>query len=92
MLFTKINSDPSIHVRLAAIDAVTLFSNRKDVQTQLVNALLNQESPLVQVALIDQIMVIREKNALTALKMLIQNQETQSDVKDYAEEKLQELI
>ena len=92
MLFTKINSDPSVHVRLSAIDAVSLFSSRKDVQTQLVNALLNQDSPMVQIALIDQIMSIREKNALTALRMLIENQETLPDVKKYAEEKLHALI
>ena len=91
MLFSKINSDPSVHVRLAAVDAVTLFSQREDVQVLLTNSLINQESPLVQVAIIDQLIAIREKNGLAALKLLIESNETQPDVKTYAAEKLREL-
>ena len=91
MLFSKINSDPSLSVRLAAIDAVSLFSNREDVQALLTNSLMNQTSPLVQVALIDQLMYVKEKNALNALKLLIENQDTQSEVKTYASQKLKEL-
>jgi hypothetical protein len=91
MLFSKINADPSVPVRLAAIDAIALFSDREDVQTLLINSLLNQDSPLVQIAIIDQLTYVREKTALTALKMLIENQDTQPDVKRYAEKTLQEI-
>ena len=91
MLFSKINTDPSVPVRLAAVDAVALFSDRENVQTLLINSLLNQESPLVQVAIIDQLNMVREKTALKALKMLIESQDTQSDVKTYAEKILQEI-
>jgi hypothetical protein len=91
MLFSKINTDPSMPVRLAAIDAIALFSDRDDVQTLLINSLLNQDSPLVQIAIIDQLTYVREKTALTALKMLIESQDTQPDVKRYAEKTLQEI-
>jgi hypothetical protein len=91
MLFSKINTDPSVSVRLAAVDAVALFSARNDVQTLLINSLLSQNSPLVQIAIIDQLTYIREKTALTALKILIESQDTQPDVKRFAEKTLQEI-
>lgn len=91
MLFAKINTDPSVSVRLAAIDAVALFTSRDDVQNLLINSLLNQESPLVQIALIDQLISLKEKKALSALRILIESQETEREVKTYARRRLHQL-
>ncbi|MFC1569503.1 zf-HC2 domain-containing protein [bacterium] len=67
-LFEHINQDPNINVRLAAVEALYLFSNQKDVYNQLIISFSKQTSPLVQIALIDLMTDIRERKALRALK------------------------
>lgn len=90
-LFEKIESDPNVNVRLAAVDALVLFREHEVVQTRVVESLKAQDSPMVQVALIDLMMVIREHKALEALKSLIGDEHVNPDVKAYAEQKSLEI-
>ena len=70
---------------------MALFSEREEVQALLINSLMNQESPLVQIAIIDQLIYVKEKKSLSAVKMLLENQDTQPDVKTYLVERLKEI-
>jgi hypothetical protein len=90
-LTNTLNSDSNINVRLAAVDALMLFSDQPGVLDQLILSLAHQESPLVQVALIDLLIGIQEKKSLQALKNLIQTQDVDPEVKKHAEDKMKDL-
>jgi hypothetical protein len=90
-LFDTLNSDPNINVRLAAVDALYLFYNFPLVKEGLPKTLLTQDSPLVQVALIDLIVSVRERQAIESLKNLIQTETLNPDVRQHAEMGLQKI-
>jgi hypothetical protein len=91
-LVNTLNTDPSVNVRLAAVEALYLFRNQPSVRDSLTNSLALQDSPLVQVALIDLLVEIREQRAAEALKTLIKNEKLNPDVKKLAEQGIKQLI
>jgi len=90
-LFKAVDSDPNPNVRLAAVDALYLFRDRPGVRESLVRSLSVQSYPLVQVALIDFLVEVREAKAVAALKKLIEAGELTPDVKKRAEQGLQQI-
>ena len=91
-LVNTLNTDPNPNVRLAAVEALYLFRNQPGVRDSLVNALAVQDSALVQIALIDLLVEIREQRASEALKALIQTEKLNPDVKKLAERGIKQLI
>jgi hypothetical protein len=91
-LISTLNTDPNANVRLAAVDALYLFRGHPLVKDSLVQSLVVQDSPLVQVALIDLLVEIREQRAADALKQLIKDNRLIPQVKQRAEQGLQQLI
>lgn len=67
-----LRSDPSVDVRLAALDALSRYGKRPDVSRSLVEALATEQSPMVQVALIDVLVDLHNANAVEPLKRLEQ--------------------
>lgn len=90
-LMNTLNTDPSVNVRLAAVDAMAVFGNVPGVADELTLSLARQESPLVQVALIDLLVIIQEKKAIDALRNLIKTQDVNPSVKEHAENKIQDF-
>ena len=91
-LLHTLNNDQNVNVRLAAVDALYLFRNDPLVKTGLNQALITQTSPLIQMALIDLIVNIRERQAIEALRTLIQSESINADVKQKAEQGLEGLL
>lgn len=91
-LVKKLDDDPNVNVRLAAVDALYLFRDDPAVKESLIRSLAKQESPLVQVALIDLLVEIRERRAADALKQLIGNVKLAPQVKEHAELGLKQII
>jgi hypothetical protein len=91
-LVNKLDGDPNVNVRLAAVDALYLFRGDPAVKESLIRSLARQESPLVQVALIDLLVEIRERRAADALKQLIGNAKLAPQVKEHAELGLKQII
>ena len=91
-LFDAVDSDPNPNVRLAAVDALYLFRDRPGVSERLVRSLSVQAYPLVQVALIDFLVEVREARAAEALKLLIERDELTPEVKKRAEQGLKQII
>ncbi len=83
-LLNTLNHDPNVNVRLATVDAMYLFSNRPTVRQGLIESLTRQDSPLIQIAIIDLLVDIREKQAIKALRQLIENESLNPDVKKRA--------
>ena len=92
VLIDTMDNDPNVNVRLSAVDALYLFSREPLVKEGLIRSLARQESPLVQIALIDLISAIREKRAVRALKDLIKQEKLNPQVKKEAERSIQTLI
>ena len=90
-LVRALNEDPSVNVRLAAVDALYLFAGLPGVKDDLVGSLARQRSPLVQVALIDTLVNVREKRALEALKLLAADEALEPGVRKKAESGIKEL-
>jgi len=64
--------DPSVDVRLAALDALSRHAGQPQVKKTVVDALQEQQSPLMQVALIDQLVEWRDGDAAAGLAKLRQ--------------------
>jgi hypothetical protein len=62
-LIDTLQHDANTNVRLAALDALEKFSGESRVRQAMVNALPSQDSPLVQIALIDALVHMRDKSA-----------------------------
>ena len=90
-LFKAVDTDPNPNVRLAAVDALYLFRDRPGVRESLVQSLSTQAYPLVQVALIDFLVEVREARAVEALKNLVEAGELTPEVKQRAEQGLKQI-
>jgi hypothetical protein len=91
-LLHTLNNDPNINVRLSAVDALYLFAGHPLVREGLVQSLQKQTSPLVQVALIDLMVQIREKQAVNSLKKLLQNKDLNPAVQRRARLSIDQLL
>ena len=84
-LLATLDNDPSVNVRLSAVDALYLFSDREEVRTSLTASLSRQTSPLVQIALIDLLVSLKEKQAAAALKKLLTDKKLIPEVQQRAQ-------
>ena len=63
--------DPNVNVRLASIDALARFADEQQVRQGAVDALLQSaSSPMVQIALIDFVVGVRETSSIETLKKI----------------------
>ena len=83
-LLHAVNHDPNVNVRLAAVDALRKFAGNPEVRNTLDQALTRQDSPLVQIALIDLIVDVRDKAAGPSLLALEHAPAVNKDVKERA--------
>jgi hypothetical protein len=90
-LLHTLNNDPNVNVRLSVVDALYLFYGNPIVKEGLIRSLSEQTSPLVQVAIIDLIINMRERKAIESLKNLIQTEQLDPEVKQHAESGIQML-
>ena len=90
-LLTTLDHDSNVNVRLAAVDAVRNFTDNPVGRKGLVQALAKQDSPLVQIAILDQIVELHEKSAVTAIQFLLSGQDVNPDVRQRAQWALKRL-
>ena len=84
-LMTTLNYDENENVRLVTLDALIELADNPKVRTGLVQSLLKQESPLVQVALADAMVKLQEKGSVKQMKELLQKDNLNSSVKSKIE-------
>jgi hypothetical protein len=90
-LLQTLDNDPNLNVRLAAVDALYLFMNQPGVKDQVLTSLAHQDSPLIQAALIDLVVSVRERRAVEALRLLLQDKNLNPQVKQKAIRGIQQL-
>jgi predicted anti-sigma-YlaC factor YlaD len=69
-LLDALRHDANVNVRLASVDALQRFATRDIVRRAAVDALNTQNSPLVQMALIDFVVETKDRTALGTLRRI----------------------
>lgn len=90
-LLHALRFDSSVGVRLAALDALTRHSNQPLVRSGILETLPTQQSPMVQVALIDALVEMRDRTAVGQLQRVQQNADVNPAVRQRAEWAIQKL-
>lgn len=84
VLVKTLNEDPNSNVRMASLDALSKFYAQPNVKKALLESMKFQKDPVVQIALIQLLVQMKEKNILSDLQKLIDQPGTMKAVKDEA--------
>ncbi|MBC7925573.1 MAG: HEAT repeat domain-containing protein [Bryobacteraceae bacterium] len=87
-LLRTATTDNNVDVRLAAVDSLRNFADSAVARRGLINALSKQDSPLVQVSIIDALVELREKTAAPALRTMAKSPELNASVQKRISEAL----
>jgi hypothetical protein len=90
-LLDTLMHDPNVNVRLATIDALERFASQDVVRRGTIEAVDRQMSPLVQIALIDFMVKVHERESIGTLRRLSQDPQVNAAVRARAVWGLQQL-
>jgi anti-sigma factor RsiW len=90
-LFHTLRFDNSVDVRLAALDALGRYAGRPEIRSELLDVLQNQQSPLVQIALIDLLVDLHDKSAMPQFRKFQQDPKLDPTVKKRVDWGIQQL-
>jgi hypothetical protein len=90
-LLDALMHDPNVNVRLATVDALRQFGDQPTVRQGVIEAMARQESPMVQIALIDLAVDLREKESVPVLRKLTEDQNIDQAVRERAQRRLSEM-
>lgn len=90
-LLQTLRDDPNVNVRLAALDALSRHIGQPDVRQELLQALPKQSSPMVQLAMVNLMVQMREKQSTDALEKLLRKTDVDTTVKKRIEQGIREL-
>ncbi len=90
-LVQTLRSDSSVDVRLAAAEALNKYSGKPRVRQAIAESLPMQDSPLVQLTLIDSLVAYKERRAEPAMQKLALDRDLDPTVKTRIDRALQEL-
>jgi anti-sigma factor RsiW len=83
--------DPSTNVRLAALKVLNQHADREKVRTGVRSALAREQSPLVQLEMIDFVATAHDREATPVLEKMSQNEQLDRAVRDAAARALAQL-
>jgi HEAT repeat protein len=91
-LFSTLNNDPNVNVRLVTLEALSNLANDPAVREGLVQSIVQQDSPLVQSALADAMLKLQEKRSVTSFKKLLEQKSLDISVRLKIEKTINRLI
>ncbi|WP_439132932.1 hypothetical protein [Polaribacter sp.] len=91
-LFSTLNKDENVNVRLSALQALKKYTEIPIVREGLIASIANQSSPLVQMELADLMVILQEKKAVKSFENLIQKKDVNSSAKEKIKESIQSII
>jgi hypothetical protein len=83
-LVKTLNEDKNSNVRLAALEALSKFHQEPAVRSALIASMAKQTDPIVQIALIQLMVKMKEKGVLKDLHKIIEDENAITPVKDEA--------
>lgn len=84
-LVATVAFDPSVNVRLSALEALYAHADQPIAREGVVAALPRERSPLVQLAMIDFLAAVRDRSAVPALRSLAQDSTADQNVRTAAD-------
>jgi anti-sigma factor RsiW len=90
-LLDTLMHDPNVNVRLAAVDALKKFGESQVVHKGVLQALAKTDAPMVQAALIDYVVDMKDKESVDTLKQIAQDTSINESVRQHAEWGLEHL-
>jgi hypothetical protein len=90
-LLATLNFDQNENVRLVTLEALIQLAHHPKVREGLVQSLLKQESPLMQVALADAMVKLQEKRSVKQFKALLKKDNLNHSIKHKIEKTIQVL-
>lgn len=84
VLVKTMNEDPNSNVRLAALEALSTFQDEPAVRKALIQSLSTQKDVVVQIALIQLLVKMKEKSVLKDLQDIVEDERHMKAVKDEA--------
>ncbi len=90
-LINSMAFDPSVNVRLNALNALYMHADQEVVRASVLACLPREASPLVQVGMIDFLVASREHGAAPELRKLAANDQADADVRESARRALDQL-
>lgn len=90
-LLTAMNDDSDVDVRLAALDALRRFTGVPAVRRNMIDTLSHQDSPLMQIAIMDDLVQMRDRSSVPAISSLLHEQNLDPAVRHRADHAIREL-
>jgi len=90
-LVQTLNYDPNVNVRLAAMDALTKYSDEPEIRETLIGSLEKQTSPLVQLALVEVIAELNLPGAATVFRQLLEKEQLNQTVRERIQQRLSQV-
>jgi len=84
VLVKTMHEDPNTNVRMAALEALGKFHEDPSVRKELIHSLSVQKDPMVQIALIQLLVTIKEKSVMKDLERMTKDKTMMKAVKDEA--------
>jgi len=91
-LFSTLNNDDNVNVRLSAIEALKNYTNIPIVREGLIASIIHQKSPMVQMELADLMVVLQEKKAVKSFQKLIKEEGVNISAKEKMEQSIQSIL
>jgi hypothetical protein len=92
VLLNTLNHDNNVNVRIVTVEALAKLGENSRVREGLVHSLAIQESPLIQMAIIDILIALKDKQAVGHLKNLLEKKDLNDVVRSRVEKSLKILI
>lgn len=90
-LLDALMHDPNVNVRLATVEALGRFADEELVRRRAIEAVDQQPSPLVQIALIDLIVNANEREGAPTLRRLAADPQVHQSVRERAARGIEQL-
>jgi DNA-binding transcriptional MerR regulator len=91
-LLKTLNEDPNVNVRLSALNLLDQASDQRTVQYGLINSIAVQESPLLQIALVDILGSMEDKESISVLRNVAMRKDLHYSVRNKINQLLKVLI
>jgi len=91
-LIHSLNNDQSTNVRLASLEALSKYTGNPFIRTELIKAFDQEADPVIQVNMINLMVLLNEKSSAVIMQRLVNDNNTDTLVKDQAKKGLEILL
>lgn len=91
-LLQTLNNDSNVNVRLVAIESLINYVDDPKVREGLVQSIVSQDAPIVQVTLANLMVALQEKKSIEPFKTLMRTKELDTSVKKKLETSIKSII